>query len=78
MGHRCHYFCLLKGRHSEGPHEMQACSQKCSWGWVMQGWDGWVIKGWGEPCRVGLDRVGWDVVGHAGVGWGIGFIIFVH
>ena len=27
---------------------------------------------------VGLDRVGWDVVGPAGVGWGIGVIIFVY
>ena len=36
--------------------------------------------GWGGSCRgvVQLDRVGWDVMGHAGVGWGIGVIIFVY
>ena len=68
------FYCLLKGRHSDGPHEFQGCSsQKCSRGgvgWVMQGWGGvghvgvwWVMQGW-----VGWDMQGWGRVGHAGVG----------
>ena len=49
MGHRCDYFCLLKGRHSGGPHE------KCSWGGVGHAGVG--------LDRVGCDVVGHAVVG---------------
>ena len=64
----CH--CLPKGRHSEGPHELQGCSsQKCSRGGV-----GWVMQEWGRvggSCTGGVGHLGvrWGgvVVGHAGI-----------
>ena len=75
------FYCLLKVRHTDGPHEFQECSsQKCSrggLGWVMQGGVGnvgvgWVMQGgWDGTCRGGVGWVmqGWGGVGHAGVGW---------
>ena len=57
-------YCLPKGRHSEGPHEIHPISsQNCSRGGV----------GWGG---VGHARVGWGGVGHARVGWGgVGWVM---
>ena len=54
-----HFYCLPKGRHSDGAHEFQGCSsQKCSRGGVGVG------VGWGG-VEVGQEGVGWG-----GVGWG--------
>ena len=55
------YFCLPKGRHSEGPHEIHPISsQKCSRGGVCHVGVGCVMQGWGGVC-------------HAGVGWGVSY-----
>ena len=52
-------YCLPKGRHSEGPHEIHPISsQNCSRGGVGWGWGG-------EGCVM----QGCGGVGHAGLGW---------
>ena len=49
-----HYFCLTKGRHSEGPHEIHPISsQKCSRGGVCHVGVGCVMQGWGMSYRGG-------------------------
>ena len=84
-------YCLLKGRHSDGPHEFQGCSsQKCSrggWGevghggveWVMWGGVGGVSHGgvgWGQSCRGELGHVGWGGSCMGGVGHvGVGWVM---
>ena len=70
-------FCLPKGRHSEGPHEIHLiCAQNYSrggvkWGRVCHAGVGWVMEGWGGVCHVG---VGWggswrDEVQYVMQGW---------
>ena len=53
-------WCLPKGRHSEGLHEIQGCcSQKCSG-------VGWVMQGWGGSCKGGVDHARVGGVDHGG------------
>ena len=68
------FYCLPKGRHSDGPHEFQGCSsQKCSRGGVggsCRGGVGHVGVGWGGSYRGGMGHAGVGGMGYAGVGWG--------
>ena len=68
---RLEHFCLPKGRHSEGPHEIHPISsQNCSRGGVCHAGVGGVchvgvgchVGGWGGSCGGGVGHVqGWGV-----------------